>query len=198
MRKWLLIFTQLLCSARPAVRYAYQKSPVKQPYHTQKRPTEIGTHPAALPWVVLVLVPMALGVPYPYDWYGTHSWKTSSSWLDIAVVALKYHPLCYFHLYLFGICLAIIFVRHVAGRDRAGGGGGGGGGVPLLVRNGAVVGYLGLALIFMLPALRPPCHKLLCRLGGLAPLQGLLLLGLANGTDAAARLLQVRSRVKLV
>ena len=25
-------------------RYAYQKSPVKQPYHTQKRPTYIGTH----------------------------------------------------------------------------------------------------------------------------------------------------------
>jgi len=145
---------------------------------------------AALPWVGLVLVPMGLGVPYPYDWYGAHHrWQTSRTWLDMAVVVLKYHPLCYFHLYIFGMCLAILFLRHgAASRSRAAPWGRVG---SWVVGNGAVLGYLGLALVFSLPALRPPSHKLLCRLGGLAPLQGLLLLGLAHGSDAAARLLQV-------
>jgi hypothetical protein len=35
--------------------------------------------------------------------------------------------------------------------------------------------YLALGFIFVLPSLRPPAHKLLCRLGGLAPLQVLTL-----------------------
>ena len=53
-----------------------------------------------------------------------------------------------------------------------------------------MIAYTVLGIIFMVPALCPPSHKLLCRLGGLAPLQGLLLVGLAEGRDPVARLLQ--------
>jgi hypothetical protein len=50
------------------------------------------------------------------------------------------------------------------------------------VRHGAVVGYGGLGLVFVVPGVRPPARKLLCRLGGLAVLQGLAVVGLAVGT----------------
>ena len=87
-----------------------------------------------------------------------------------AVVALKFHPACYLHVYVFGVALATCYLRLQKTGARS----------PWIVRHGAILGYLMLFLIFACPPLRPPAHKLLCRLGGLAPLQGLLLVGLSG------------------
>eukprot|EP00121_Abeoforma_whisleri_P001056 Awhi_evm2s939 len=63
-----------------------------------------------------------------------------------------------------------------------------------LCRNGAVLGFAGLYLIFYLsPYLHLPASKLSCRLGALAPLQGLSLIGLAYGMDPLARLLSLKA-----
>jgi hypothetical protein len=116
----------------------------------------------------------------PHNWYIWHRWKAFKDWLDVAVVVLKFHPLCYFHIYLFGVALAAYYLRLRASR----------GALPWVLENGAVIAYTLLALGFSIPELCPPSHKLLCRLGGLAPLQGLLLVGLSEGRDPVARLLQ--------
>ena len=97
-----------------------------------------------------------------------------------AVVALKFHPACYLHIYVFGVALAALYVRLQQRAPR----------MPWPIRQGAVIAYVLLSLIFGIPALCPPAHKLLCRLGGLAPLQGLLLMGLSEGCDPVAKLLQ--------
>merc|ERR1711871_401011 len=60
--------------------------------------------------------------------------------------------------------------------------------LPWLFRHGATLGYVGLALVFFVPGARPPASKLSCRLGLLAPLQGLILLGLSAGEDPISRL----------
>ena len=139
---------------------------------------------AALPWLCLVALPLGLGVPYPYDWYANHHWQASGKWRDIAVITLKFHPLCYLHLYVAGMALALVYVRAASAARSAPAR------LPWLVRHGAVVGCAGLLLVFTQPVLRPPAHKLLCRLGGLAPLHALLLVGLAVGNDPFARLLR--------
>lgn len=131
-----------------------------------------------LPWLFLVLLPNVLMVPL--DWYSTHKWQVVHGWVDVAVVVLKFHPVCYLHIYVFGMALAVLYVR-LQQRDA---------GVPWPIRHGAVIAYALLFLIFTLPVLCPPARKLLCRLGGLAPLQGLLLLGLSEGHDPIAKLLQ--------
>jgi len=74
------------------------------------------------------------------------------------------------------------------------------------VRCGAVCGYLGLLLVFLVPALRPVAHKLSARLSVLMPLQGLVLLGLsplaaherAPDGHAGSSLSMVNSRVMIV
>jgi peptidoglycan/LPS O-acetylase OafA/YrhL len=142
-----------------------------------------------LPWLALVLVPVALGVPL--DWYAVHRWGDSGTALDVLVVFLKFHPLCYGHLYLLGVALAVLTHRkdqratagHSAARP-----------YPLsplewVASKGAILAMPLLLMIFAIPALRPPAAKLLCRLGGLAPLQGLFLIGLSSECDPIARCL---------
>ena len=123
---------------------------------------------ALLPWVLLWLLPGLLGVGH--DWYAVHRWQSFAHWGDLLVVALKFHPLCYLHIYVFGVALAVWHARQQA-QDEP---------VWWLQRNGASVAYACLASIFSLPALCPPGHELLYRLGGLTPLQGLLLIGLSG------------------
>jgi peptidoglycan/LPS O-acetylase OafA/YrhL len=148
---------------------------------------------AALGWLPAILPPL-LGARL--DWYTAHVPGRSvaeMTHLDVAVAALKFHPLALAHLYVLGAALA-------HGRGRAGWApastqpcGGGPSALPLLspctrppwvVRRGASIGYAILLAIFTVPALRPPAHKLSCRLGALAVPQGLILLGLSSGEDA--------------
>ncbi|CAM9132528.1 unnamed protein product [Chrysoparadoxa australica] len=127
-----------------------------------------------LPWMLVVILPHIIGVDV--NWYSQHAWGNTTTWTDILVVVFKFHPMSYIHVYTFGVGLACLLrdYRHDP---------------PLLFKYGATIGYLGLTLIFSVPELRPPAAKLSCRLGVLAPLQGLLLLGLAFRVDPLARLL---------
>jgi peptidoglycan/LPS O-acetylase OafA/YrhL len=119
------------------------------------------------------MIPAAAGIDE--QWYRAHKWKSNSTVIDVLVIMLKFHPLFYLHLYALGVALACVY-RHYQGN------------FPTLFRSGAVIGYAGLALIFTTPSLIPPAHKLSARLGVLAPLQGLVLLGLAIGEDPIAKL----------
>ncbi len=110
------------------------------------------------------------------EWYNAHRWLATDSLTDYLVVMLKFHPVFYFHIYVFGILAAIFMYRW----RRA---------PPLALRYGSVLGYGGLALLFLSEPLQPPAFQLTTRLGVLAPLHGLALAGLTVGTDPVARLL---------
>ena len=139
-----------------------------------------------LPWLA-VIIPSALNDLAFYKNHRTGSLTDEDgnpSGLDHLVVTLKFNPICYFHVFLFGMCLAN-FRRHVTRREdsyettRA----------PrpstqawLLVpfRAGAVMGYLSIFITFLsLREASAAQAKISARLGLLMPLQGLILLGLS-------------------
>lgn len=62
-------------------------------------------------------------------------WQQTSQWQDILVLMLKFHPLCYFHIYVFGMCIAVIYIRSVRFRVRSKKP------LPFLMKNGAIIGY---------------------------------------------------------
>ena len=136
-----------------------------------------------LPWLVVALPP-AIGKPF--DWYSEHSFGDASSAMDLLVVTLKFHPLAYAHVFLFGMLLARLR-KHLIGleetEDAALA-------TRLVVRwgswvwrYGATLGYMGLLAVFLIEPIRPMAHKLSARLSVLMPLQGLLLLGLSLPND---------------
>jgi len=127
-----------------------------------------------LPWL-LVLVP-ALDPGIEHTWYSDHTWGKTDTATDVWTVLLKFHPLCYLHVFWYGMLLAV--VRHRVKED------GGGGTIASLVTClsnvcGASCGYLGLVLMFTIPALQPAGYKLSARLSVLLPLQGMVLWGLS-------------------
>ena len=127
-------------------------------------------------WLFIIAIPSMAG---DVEWYKGHKWGATDEWKDVLVVMLKFHPLCYFHIYVFGAALAVLHTRSKVH--------------SFLVRNGAILGFGGLYLIFFLsPWIKIPASKLSCRLGVLAPLQGLSLLGLAVGEDPLARLFAIK------
>jgi len=132
-----------------------------------------------LPWIFLFVLPFLLRIPL--DWFKYHKWGRYETWIDVLVVVLKFHPLCYFHIYVMGMILAIVYVRQKQQ-----------GSIPWLWRQGSLVGYSLLLIVFCVPAIRPPASKLLCRLGGLAPLQCLILIGLSQEQDIVSRFLKLK------
>lgn len=121
-----------------------------------------------LPWIFAVIVPAAL--LQPLDWYSSHRSGQLTSTVNYLVVILKFHPLCYIHVFVFGMVLSVFRFRVRERRDLL---------AVWPMRCGATVGYLGLLLVFLVPALRPVAHKLSARLSVLMPLQGMVLLGLS-------------------
>jgi len=121
-----------------------------------------------LPWLAVSLPAIAGDA----EWYEEHTFGRLDSPLDFVVVFLKFHPLCYVHVFILGLLLARFrellepFAKHVA--------------VANVMQVLAPLGYLGLLLVFCLPALRPPGAKLSARLSVLLPLQSAVLLGLAG------------------
>lgn len=96
---------------------------------------------------------------------------------------LKFHPVFYFHIYLFGIAMAVLMQRREQFHSS----------IQFIFRYGAVIGLFGLFGVFLLSAVfTVPGYKLSCRLGALAPLQGLYLIGLSLGKDPVARLFGLR------
>lgn len=126
-----------------------------------------------LPWF-LVIIP-AISDRIEADWYKEHTWGSTDSATDTWTVMLKFHPVFYAHVFLFGMLLSVL--RHqvkTASNDtvlvRV---------VGFIMRFGATLGYIGLVLVFSLEQLQPSGYKLSARLSVLLPLQGLVLLGLS-------------------
>ena len=55
----------------------------------------------SLPWIGLFVIPEALGEEL--DWYTAHKFRETGKGVDILVTFLKFHPLCYFHIFIFGM-----------------------------------------------------------------------------------------------
>ena len=140
------------------------------------------------------------------NWYASHQHGQLSDAVDYAVVILKFQPVCYLHVFVFGMVLArtrllierdlaaaspcnkypaaqfqrtsAITVQHVRSQARRA--------APLftrvaevLFRFGASIGYAGLFVVFTVEDVRPPSYKISARLTVLMLLQGLVLVGLA-------------------
>ena len=142
---------------------------------------------AALPWLAVV----APAIARDEDWYRYRSGDTGST--DLVVVALKFNPLAYLHVFVFGMALAKLrSTVGVYGESR------GAQDVPpqkhrwarralaAACTYGAVLGYGGLLLVFCVRGLRPYSAKLSARLSVLMPLQGLILIGLSSPADPIA------------
>lgn len=140
---------------------------------------------SSLPWLAVAFPACLGGDP---EWYRAHRTGASGTSLDLAVAFLKFHPLCYLHVFVYGMCLAR--TRQLALAADAARGESGSAPLRRLVAaaasHGASVGLTGLLLLFSLPALRPVGFKLSARLSVLLPLQGLLLFGLCTSHAAPA------------
>eukprot|EP00930_Biecheleria_cincta_P074908 TRINITY_DN620_c1_g1_i1.p1 TRINITY_DN620_c1_g1~~TRINITY_DN620_c1_g1_i1.p1 ORF type:complete len:1811 (+),score=282.52 TRINITY_DN620_c1_g1_i1:106-5538(+) len=126
---------------------------------------------ASLLPAVYLLIP---GLCYEdFWWYRSHHWGHMRDSKDFLVVALKFHPLCFVHVFILGTLLARLRACLLRpGNTRPG--------LQVFVQLLAPVGYAGLAVVFMLPTVRPPFAKLSARLFFLLPLQAAILLGLAG------------------
>jgi hypothetical protein len=130
-------------------------------------------------WLVpLVLLCIAAAALNNTDWYLDHHWQSTKSSLDIVVIALKFHPVCYLHIYVFGIATACLQmkVRELGIQ------------IPIF-RYGVSVGYAGLLVIFFSSKLVAlPSEGLTLRLGALAPLHALTMVGMVMNEDPLSRL----------
>jgi len=129
-----------------------------------------------VPVVALLVLPKLMGEPV--TWYSAWDGSSMSSLRAYLVAILKFHPVSYFHIYVFGMVMAFLlrdFNSHSAI-------------VQFVFQKGAVVGLVGLYGVFFASAwVTFPAYKLTCRLGALAPLQGLYLIGLALESDMVSR-----------
>jgi len=126
-----------------------------------------------LPWLS-VAIPWMMGESV--TWYKEHSWGETETMLDIAVIIIKFHPLCFFHVFVLGMLLARLRLLLDKTADDAG--------QPMRWRLPlefvAPAGYLGLALVFCVKELQPVAFKISTRVGILLPFQALILFGLAG------------------
>jgi len=131
------------------------------------------------PWIYAMVIPAIMGERM--DWYSSHKTGQLNNEINYLVVLLKFHPVCYVHVFIFGMVLSVLRFQLKQRPDLLS---------TWPMRCGAVLGYLGLLLVFLVPAIRPLGHKLSARLSVLMPLQGLILLGLSpcstNGGSGVA------------
>ena len=128
------------------------------------------------PWIT-VLVPSLLPGIDPI-WYTVHHTGHVQEPMDLLVIFLKFHPLCYLHVFVYGMVLARLRALVADELERA---------TPSMAATtlsrifgvGAIAGYTGLCLIFTIRDLQPTSYKLSARLSLLMPFQGLVLLGLS-------------------
>lgn len=113
------------------------------------------------------------------NWYASHRTGKLDDATDFSVVLLKFHPASYIHVFVFGMVLArlrSLLSEQLRSRSpppqaaRY---------MERLLRFGATLGYVGLALVFTIEEIRPPSYKLSARLSVLMLLQGFVLIGLA-------------------
>ena len=120
------------------------------------------------PWIYALVIPASLG--QDLEWYASHRTGTLQNEVNYLTVLLKFNPVCYVHVFVFGMVLSRL--RHHLKQHTH----------PLAtvpLRCGAAAGYVGLLVVFLIPAAQPAARKLSARLSVLMPLQGLVLLGLS-------------------
>ncbi|QDZ21555.1 hypothetical protein A3770_06p40730 [Chloropicon primus] len=139
---------------------------------------------ALVPWLASMVMPPLIGEPLL--WYKEHRTGAVDNAVDIWTVFIKFNPLCYWHVFAFGMLLSrlriLILEDHRSHLMEK---------LPLLWRavqcGCASVGYAGLLLVMNVGEIQPPAHKISTRLSILMPLQGLVLLGLSFEGDPVAR-----------
>ena len=142
------------------------------------------------PWL-LYIFPSSLSEGDP-QWYSTHKTGALTSATDFGVVILKFHPMCYVHVFIFGMVLARLrqlvaeqILMAAEGMNVEQGALSLASMLERLFRFGATIGYFGLLLVFNVKDLRPASHKLSARLSVLMLLQGLVLVGLSPISNPA-------------
>jgi len=149
----------------------------------------------------LVLLVCLATLFHDSEWYLDHHWQDTRSWTDIMVIMLKLHPFCYLHIYVFGIATACLYVKMEgsttfdSGTRRLGDAKtrslaleaiGCGLNIKTLCMNyGVSLGYAGLLTIFV--ASKWVSVGLSLRLGFLAPLHGLTMIGMVRNHDPLSR-----------
>jgi hypothetical protein len=138
-------------------------------------------------WLIpfALLCCLALGQK-DWNWYLHHSWGHTDTWIDILVIGLKFHPLCYVHTYVFGMATACWYVKveEEEGMKQP----------QLCWRTtictyGVSIGYgCLLGLFFSFNWINVPSAGLTLRLGLLAPLQSLTMIGMLINKDPLSRL----------
>ncbi|CAJ1392982.1 unnamed protein product [Effrenium voratum] len=133
-----------------------------------------------LPWL-LILIPVFASEPV--DWYKEHDFYATDTFLNIGVIMLKYHPLCYFHVFILGMLLAKLrqLLDCYAASSPHG---------CFSWRNPfnvglqfvAPLGYLALFLVFSVQEFNAKAwgYKLSARVSVLLPFQAMILFGLAG------------------
>lgn len=133
-----------------------------------------------LPWL-LIFIPVIANEDV--DWYKNHEFYATDIFLDIGVVMLKFHPICYFHVFILGMLLAKL--RQLLDKKAA------------LNFHGcfswrnpynvalqfvAPMGYLALFLVFSVQEFQARAwgYKLSARISVLLPFQAMILFGLAG------------------
>jgi len=133
-----------------------------------------------LPWL-LIFIPVIAGEDV--DWYKNHEFYATDTFLDIGVVMLKFHPICYFHVFILGMLLAklrqLLDKQAVASKHGC-----------FSWRNPynvalqfvAPMGYLALFLVFSVQEFQARAwgYKLSARISVLLPFQAMILFGLAG------------------
>lgn len=135
---------------------------------------------AAIPWLAYIIPPI-IGIDQ--GWYGEHKyWGTDP--LDIWVLFLKFHPLCYIHVFVFGMFLARLLLLINRERDTIPRG------LQLACDYGAILGYSVIISLFAIFTPEDVHGKISWRLSVLMPFQGLILLGLSLNKDPLSKLFQ--------
>ena len=138
---------------------------------------------AIIPWIGTAILPTMIGEPL--EWYREHQFGDVGESVDIWTVFVKFHPLCYGHVFFFGMVLSKLRYdllevhRNYLSEN-----------IKWLwtcLQYGcAALGYTGLLLVFNIEEMQPMAYKLSSRLSILMPLQGLVLLGLSMQEDPVA------------
>ncbi len=139
-------------------------------------------------WMFVALVSFVLFLfPFTYqmailgenqEWTSAHVYGSTTSGVDIAVVVLKYHPLCYVHIFVAGMCIPrmreyVASLVHPAVQKMR----------PFL----SLAAYAALAILFTLGGDVIPSYKLSFRLGLIACFQCLILIGLSDSQDILSK-----------
>eukprot|EP00930_Biecheleria_cincta_P038729 TRINITY_DN2660_c0_g1_i5.p1 TRINITY_DN2660_c0_g1~~TRINITY_DN2660_c0_g1_i5.p1 ORF type:complete len:1880 (-),score=330.91 TRINITY_DN2660_c0_g1_i5:467-5422(-) len=132
-----------------------------------------------LPWLTII-VPAIAGEEQ--DWYKEHGFLKTDTALDIGVVMLKFHPVCYIHVFVLGMLLAKLRRHLDAKAINAGPADSWRNPWRVAIQFVAPLGYLMLLLVFAVEAFQPKLwgYKISSRISVLLPFQAMVLFGLAG------------------